>query len=65
MGTWLVQTMVQKVLVLVRRFVQEERADEIMEKAAVIGAMTVAVLVILALAVLAAARLQEGASWFG
>lgn len=65
MPALLVRTLLKKSSYLVRRFVREERADEIMEKAAVIGAMTVAVLVILALAILAAARLQEGASWFG
>lgn len=65
MNALLMNLLLHKAYALTRRFVREERADEIMEKAAVIGAMTVAVLVILALAVLAAARLQEGAAWFG
>ncbi len=55
----------QKVLALARQFLSEERGDEIMEKAAVIGAMTVAVVVIVGLAALAAAALNKGASWFG
>jgi hypothetical protein len=65
MNAYLLKVLFQKADALTRRFVREERADEIMEKAAVIGAMTVAVLVILGLAVLAAARLEEGAAWFG
>jgi hypothetical protein len=55
----------QKLMVLARRFLREERGDEILEKAAVIGAMTVAVIVIIALAVAAAAALNKGTTWFG
>ncbi len=55
----------QKMLALARQFLSEERGDEIMEKAAVIGAMTVAVVVIVGLAALAAAALNKGSSWFG
>jgi Flp pilus assembly pilin Flp len=55
----------QKMLVLAKQFLREERGDEIIEKAAVIGAITVAVVVIIALAALAAAALNKGAGWFG
>jgi hypothetical protein len=55
----------QKVMALVLKFVLEERGDEILEKAAVIAAVTVAVLVIITLGVLAANALNQGASWFG
>jgi hypothetical protein len=55
----------QKALALAQKFVLEERGDEILEKAAVIAAVTVAVLVIITLGVLAANALNQGASWFG
>ncbi len=58
-------TISQKLLALVKGFLAEERGDEIIEKAAVIGAITVAVVVIIALAALAAAALKKGAGWFG
>ena len=64
MNTIIIST-VPNLLTTLARFVREDRGDEILEKAAVIGAMTVAVIVILALAILAAAALNEGASWFG
>ncbi len=54
----------QKMLAQARRFLREERGDEIMEKAAVIGAITVAVVVIIGLAALAAGALNKGAGWF-
>jgi hypothetical protein len=55
----------QKALALAQKFVLEERGDEILEKAAVIAAVTVAILVIITLGVLAANALNQGASWFG
>jgi hypothetical protein len=55
----------QKMLALAKQFLREERGDEIIEKAAVIGAITVAVVVIIALAALAATALNKGAGWFG
>jgi hypothetical protein len=55
----------QKVMALVQKFVLEERGDEILEKAAVIAAVTVAILVIITLGALAANALNQGASWFG
>ena len=58
-------SVLQKMVGLVKQFAREERGDEILEKAAVIGAMTVAVIVIIALAVAAAGALNKGASWFG
>ncbi len=58
------QTISQKVLALARQFLSEESGDEILEKAAVIGAITVAVLVLVGLAALAAAALNKGAGWF-
>ncbi len=61
---WMVLYGTQKILPLLKRFVREERGDEILEKAAVIAAITVAVLVIIVLAVLAAAALNKGTSWF-
>ncbi len=54
----------QKMLAQACRFLREERGDEIMEKAAVIGAITVAVVVIIGLAALAASALNKGAGWF-
>jgi hypothetical protein len=58
-------TISQKLLALAKQFLAEETGDEIIEKAAVIGAITVAVVVIIALAALAAAALKKGAGWFG
>lgn len=49
----------------VQQFLGDERADEIFEKAAVIAAVTVAVMVIIALGSLAADALRKGESWFG
>ena len=48
-----------------QQFLGDERADEIFEKAAVIAAVTVAVMVIIALGSLAADALRKGESWFG
>ncbi len=59
------QTIFQKILALAKQFLREERGDEIMEKAAVIAAMTVAVLVIIGLSALAAAALGKASGWFG
>ncbi len=59
------QNIFQKILALAKQFLREERGDEIMEKAAVIAAMTVAVLVIIGLAALAAAALGKASGWFG
>ena len=49
----------------VQQFLGDERADEIFEKAAVIAAVTVAVMVIIALGSLAADALRKGEGWFG
>ncbi len=58
-------SILQKGITLLKQFVHDESGDEILEKAAVIGAMTIAVVIIIALAVAAAAALNKGASWFG
>ncbi|MCB2160626.1 hypothetical protein KQH40_00910 [bacterium] len=49
----------------IQKFIHDENGDEIFEKAAVIAAVTVAVLVIIAIGVLAANALEQGKSWFG
>jgi hypothetical protein len=46
------------------QFLADRRGDEIYEKAAVIAAVTAAVLVIIVLGALAASALQRGTSWF-
>jgi uncharacterized membrane protein len=61
---WLVSWM-QKILSLALRFAREEQGDEILEKAAVIAAITVAVLVIIVLGSLAANALNSATGWFG
>ncbi len=65
MVTLMALSILKKIVGLVIHFAGEDRGDEILEKAAVIGAMTVAVIVIIALAVAAAGALNKGASWFG
>ncbi len=58
-------SILQKGIALLKQFLHDESGDEILEKAAVIGAMTIAVVIIIALAVAAAGALNKGASWFG
>jgi len=48
-----------------REFVLDEEGATIMEYAAVIGAGVVAVVALIALFRIAAAKIQEGAQWFG
>ena len=61
---WLVSWM-KKFLALALRFAREEQGDEILEKAAVIAAITVAVLVLIVLGALAANALNQASGWFG
>jgi uncharacterized membrane protein len=61
---WLVSWM-EKSVALALRFAREEQGDEILEKAAVIAAITVAVLVLIVLGSLAANALNQASGWFG
>jgi hypothetical protein len=61
---WLVSWM-EKSVALALRFAREEQGDEILEKAAVIAAITVAVLVLIVLGGLAANALNQASGWFG
>jgi hypothetical protein len=56
---------IEKFLALLLRFARQEQGDEILEKAAVIAAITVAVLVIIVLGALAANALNQASGWFG
>jgi hypothetical protein len=56
---------IEKFLALLLRFARQEQGDEILEKAAVIAAITVAVLVIIVLGALAANALNQATGWFG
>lgn len=51
---------IQKVL----HRLQDERADEILEKAAVIAIISVAILALIGLAALAAGAFENASSWF-